>query len=196
MKRVMNCIAIPVDGGAASKTGKLFSAAMLISSVIVLLSISLEGYADTDECANSNPYLQQTCQQMKQAADATKQANDQAYQKAAEQGTKQEEKNIAQSNQPPAPSPPPLPAWQQAITPSSSTQAQTGAAGSTTTQATGGTTADNSGTQGATATQDQTQAPPPPGPAELAGPAPIKGPGALTIIPVKKPDSGGPAMYY
>lgn len=175
---------------------------------VVLLSASLNSYAaDGNECANTNPYLQQACQQMKQAADAAKKATDEAYQKSAEEGKKEVEKSIAVANQPAEPPKKALPAWQQAITPPSASAPSAGATATTNTR--GMTPATSTpqapinsvpatpAVEGAVAVT-QAEAPPAPGPAEMAGPAAINGPGAMTIVPVKKSNhsGAGAAMYY
>jgi hypothetical protein len=88
----------------------------LTAAIFVVGMLPLSCYA-ADECDNANPYIQQTCAQLKQSASTEQKARDAQREKEI---AKQEEivrRRIQEENKPPKSPEPVLPKWQEALKP-------------------------------------------------------------------------------
>lgn len=146
--------------------------------------VPIESHA-ADECSNPNPYMQQTCESLKQSAAETQKARDARQEKIRAGHEETVRKIIEEENAPPPAPPPKLPAWQQSLKPPAPVE-------------------NSSANKNQTEQAPSEEAPPitplpPMGPTEFAGPKPVTLPGGVTVVPVQpKKNEGTPGKikYY
>jgi hypothetical protein len=154
---------------------------------LLFLTISTGCCYANDECSNPNPYLQQTCENLKQSATEAQKARDKENEDTIAKHEKSVRKNIEEENKPPPAKQPDIPEWQKALKPPATPQNNEAHALDT--------------PSGENATSNE----PPPlttlaplGPTEFAGPKPITLPGGVNVIPTKPEKKGGTGTikYY
>ncbi len=136
-------------------------------------------YADdaSDACSNPNPYLQQTCESLKQSAAQTQKARDEESEKITAKHEEAVRKAIEKENVPPTPPPAPqLPTWQQALKPPATVEKKV--------ETTDSKPSENTAEEASPITPL-----PPIGPTEFAGPKAATLPGGVNVVPMK-PDKG------
>lgn len=140
-------------------------------------------YADdaSDACSNPNPYLQQTCQSLKQSAAQTQKARDEESEKITAKHEEAVRKAIEKENVPPTPPPaaPSLPTWQQALKPPAPVEKKV--------KTTDSKPSEDTDTASVEASPITPLAPI--GPTEFAGPKAATLPGGVNVVPMK-PDKG------
>lgn len=155
----------------------------------LFLIASMSSYAD-DECSNSNPYLQQTCENLKQSAVETQKTRDEESKKEIARREILQRKNIEEENKPPEKPQPKIPEWQKSLKPSAPIHAQQ----------------QHKSGEKTEADEDTTSSTPPPSikplptlePTEFANPKSVTLPGGLNVIPIKpdKSSNKGAIKYY
>jgi len=153
---------------------------------LLLFIISTGCHAEADnKCSNPNPYIQQTCENLKQSSAKVQEARDEKEKKKAAEQKEALNKLREEENKPPAPPPPKIPDWQKALKPPVPAQNEN---------------PDNTKTDG----NKGADAPPaitplaPLEPTEFASPEAVVLPGGINRIPSKpdKNSSKGAIKYY
>jgi hypothetical protein len=180
----LSCKAKPVLRLASAPIAGKIVAKYLVASL--LFSIATIGYAD-NLCANSNPFVQHSCETLQQSSVKAQKERDESYQKSVAKYEETTRKNLEEESKPAETPPPPIPEWQKALKTTAPAKNPNDAAK----------------TKAEKTAKEAEEAPPitplpETGPAEFAAPEAVKLPGGINILPTKpaKKENKGTVKYY
>lgn len=86
----------------------------VLLGALIFFAFAPVSYA-ADECANTNPYMQQTCESLRKSAFETQKAREEEDRKSIAKQKENVRKRIEEENKLPEAPPPELPSWQKAL---------------------------------------------------------------------------------
>jgi hypothetical protein len=150
----------------------------VLLGALIFFAFAPASYA-ADECTNTNPYMQQTCESLRKSAFEAQKAREEQDQKNMAKQKGNIRKRIEEENKLPESPPPELPSWQKALQEPEITPSKPDTDSIPDTEA------------------PQVKPLPPPEPTEFSSPKAVTLPGGVNIIP-KNPDENksNKVKYY